>query len=431
MDARAEPTPFDQRLFLIFIVTFATMTAFEFASEFLYPYPPDWRSNIITSLFTSGLSVIIAYFPLKAYYDRNTRLHTEVEQRHHVEMELREREKRLVRTFDQSPVGAAIISPDLRFIQVNPALCAITGYTPDEFQALPFSSIVAPAEKTGIMSCAEDLKRGAIDLDERDMQLVRKDGTKVWVRQSVSLIRDEEGVPLYFLPIFTDINDLKMAEDALQKTNKKLSMLSTITRHDIKNKLTGLVGYLQLVSNEVPDDPPLREHITKLGECCDAIERQIVFTRYYEELGTVNAGWYEVQKGVLDMASQLSLQGITLDPGLAGVSIYADPLINKVYYNLMENSIRHGGHVTKITFAADESEKGLVISCSDDGIGIPQGEKENIFLRGHGSNSGLGLFLIREILATTGITIKATGTPGTGARFEILVPKGAYRLSAA
>ncbi len=430
MDERAEPTPFDQRLFLIFIVTFATMTVFEFAGEFLYPYPPDWRSNIITSLFTSGLSVIIAYFPLKAYYDRNTRLFAEVERRHGVEMELREREKRLVRTFDQSPVGSAIISPDLRFIQVNPALCAITGYTPDEFQALPFSSLVAPDENTEIITCVKDLKSGAIDLDERDMQLVRKDGTRTWVRQSVSLLRNDDGAPLYFLPMFVDINDLKMAKEALQSTNKKLSMLSTITRHDIKNKLTGLVGYLQLVSNEAPDDPLLHEHINKLAECSAAIERQIEFTGYYDELGTVNAGWYDVQKGILDMAGQLSLQGITLDPGRAGVLIYADPLINKVYYNLMENSVRHGGHVTKITFAADESEKGLVISCSDDGIGIQPPEKESIFLRGHGCNSGLGLFLIREILAITGITITETGTPGTGARFEILVPKGAYRLSA-
>jgi PAS domain S-box-containing protein len=429
MDKRAEPTPFDQRLFLIFIVTFAAMMVFEFASAFLYPYPPDWRSNLITSFYTSGLSVIIAYFPLKAYYDRNTRLRAEVKRRHDVEMELREREKRLVRTFDQSPVGSAIVSPNLRFIQVNSALCAITGYTPDEFLDLPFSSIIAPDEHTEIITCVEGLKSGAIDLDERDMQLVRKDGTRTWVRESVRLLRDDDGVPLYFLPIFVDINDLKMAKDALQRTNKKLSMLSMVTRHDIRNKLTGLVGYLQLVSNEAPDDPLLHEHIHKLAECSAAIERQIEFTGYYDELGTVDAGWYDVQTGVLEMASQLSLQGITLDPGRAGVSIFADPLINKVYYNLMENSIRHGGHVTKITFAATESENGLVISCSDDGIGIPPSEKESIFLRGYGGNTGLGLFLIREILAITGITITETGTPGTGVRFEILVPTGAYRLS--
>ncbi len=429
MDTRAEPTPFDQRLFVIFIATFATMTAFEFAGQFLYPYPPDWRSNLVTSFFTSGIAVIIAYFTLSPYYEKNVQLLSEMERRHSVEMELREREERLRRTFDQSPVGAAIISPDLRFIQVNTALCTITGYAPDEILSLPLSSIVAPDENAGIITGMEDLKSGAIELDQHDMQLVRKDGARIWVRRSVTLLRDAEAVPLYFLPMFVDINDRKMAEDALQRINKKLTMLSTITRHDIKNKLTGLVLFLQLVKNEVPDDPTLHEHINKLMECSEAIERQIEFTRYYEALGATKADWYDVQKGVLDEAGQLPLEGITLDPGRAGISIYADPLINKVYYNLMENTIRHGGHVTAISFAAVESDKGLVISCSDDGVGILPSEKEKIFLRGHGRNTGLGLFLIREILAITGISITETGTYGTGARFEILVPKGAYRLA--
>jgi len=65
MDAEAGQTPFDQRLFLIFMVTFAAMLLFEFSAQFLYPYPPDWRSNIITSLFTSGLAVCYRLLPLK------------------------------------------------------------------------------------------------------------------------------------------------------------------------------------------------------------------------------------------------------------------------------------------------------------------------------------------------------------------------------
>ena len=127
-------------------------------------YPPEWRSNLITSLFTSGLAVIIAYFPLKAYYDMNTQLLSEVMRRHGVEMELREQ------------------------------------------------------------------------------------------------------------------------KEHLKKTNKKLTMLSTITRHDIKNTLTGLVGFLQLVKNEAPDNPSLNEHLNKVMECSETIEQQIAFTRDYEEL---------------------------------------------------------------------------------------------------------------------------------------------------
>lgn len=68
-----------------------------------------------------------------------------------------------------------------------------------------------------------------------------------------------------------------------------------------------------------------------------------------------------------------------------------------------------------------------VITCEDNGIGISSGEKEQIFTYAYGSNTGMGLFLVREILAITGITIRETGTPGQGARFEILVPAGGFR----
>jgi len=89
---RKEPTPFDQKLFLVFIVTFASMTVYEFGSQFLYPYLPDWRSKLITIFFVSGLAVIISYFPLNSYYAKNVQLQTEIERRELAEKELRENE---------------------------------------------------------------------------------------------------------------------------------------------------------------------------------------------------------------------------------------------------------------------------------------------------------------------------------------------------
>jgi signal transduction histidine kinase len=62
-------------------------------------------------------------------------------------------------------------------------------------------------------------------------------------------------------------------------------------------------------------------------------------------------------------------------------------------------------------------------------MGIPVDEKEQIFERGSGKNTGMGLFLAREILTITGITIQETGEPGKGARFEMTVPKDAYRIA--
>jgi signal transduction histidine kinase len=96
----------------------------------------------------------------------------------------------------------------------------------------------------------------------------------------------------------------------------------------------------------------------------------------------------------------------------------ADPLLLKVIYNLMENAIRHGQTVTRISSYWEKKSDGCVDwIIEDDGIGIPLSLKKSIFSREVGKNTGLGLFLAREILAITGITIQEVGGEGEGARF--------------
>ena len=94
----------------------------------------------------------------------------------------------------------------------------------------------------------------------------------------------------------------------------------------------------------------------------------------------------------------------------------------------MDNAVRYGGKITTIRFSGEERNGVHVVVCEDDGEGVPADEKERIFERGFGRNTGLGLFLVHEILDITGITIRETGEPGKGARFEMTVPKDAYRL---
>jgi signal transduction histidine kinase len=94
----------------------------------------------------------------------------------------------------------------------------------------------------------------------------------------------------------------------------------------------------------------------------------------------------------------------------------------------MENVLRHGKGATEVRLRYLEKPDGLVLVVEDNGPGIPTEEKHMIFDRGHGKDTGLGLFLVREILSITGMTIRETGLPGQGARFEILIPPGAYRF---
>jgi signal transduction histidine kinase len=131
---------------------------------------------------------------------------------------------------------------------------------------------------------------------------------------------------------------------------------------------------------------------------------------------------------VKNAADQLDLQGVQIDVHLGNTEIFADSMIKKVFYNLIDNALRHGDHVTRIVFSSRETAEGLLIVCEDTGIGIPPQDKTQIFNKGFGRDSGLGLFLIREILSITGISIRETGDYGTGARFEMLIPKGDYRL---
>ena len=119
---------------------------------------------------------------------------------------------------------------------------------------------------------------------------------------------------------------------------------------------------------------------------------------------------------------------ITLTTG--GLEIYADPLFDKVFYNLIDNALRYGGEkMTEIRIFCQEVPEGLVIVVEDNGTGIAGEDKIRLFTKGFGKNTGLGLFLSREILAITGITITENGEPGKGARFEILVPPDAYRFT--
>jgi signal transduction histidine kinase len=105
-------------------------------------------------------------------------------------------------------------------------------------------------------------------------------------------------------------------------------------------------------------------------------------------------------------------------------------MIERVFFNLVDNARQHGGHVTEIAVGCEHASDRLVIIVEDNGVGILPEDKERIFEKGYGKNTGFGLFLAREILSITNITIRETGLCGAGARFEITVPREMWRIAA-
>jgi PAS domain S-box-containing protein len=230
------------------------------------------------------------------------------------------------------------------------------------------------------------------------------------------------------LMIFRDTTEKHRSRTAIEMANKKLNLLSSITRHDLANRLTALLGYVELASHE-NDKDTLKNYFTKIEELGQAIREEIDFSRDYQDMGVKEPVWQNVSYLIDIVRGQLDLKGATVTVDFSGLEIYADPLLLKVVYNLVENAVRHGGHERNIRFSFRKHGDDIDIICEDDGDGVPETHKERVFQRGFGTNTGFGLFLSREILSITGISITENGTPGKGARFEIVIPKGSWRFT--
>jgi PAS domain S-box-containing protein len=266
----------------------------------------------------------------------------------------------------------------------------------------------------------------AIDITERKLaelviQKAREDLERKVKERSEELIRANEGLK-------AEILERKRFEATLQLANRKLNTLSSVTRHDILNQITAIVMYVSL-AEELVQDPTLLSYLKKIEQTTDMIQKQIRFARDYEELGISSPRWHMIDATISKGTGGLELGNVRVEKDVEGLEVYADMLLEKVFHNIIDNALRHGQKVTKIRFSSQETADGITIFCEDDGIGVPHTMKEGIFKREYYRHTGYGLFLASEILGITGLTICETGEPGSGARFEIRVPKGTYRLN--
>jgi PAS domain S-box-containing protein len=259
---------------------------------------------------------------------------------------------------------------------------------------------------------------------QREHRIIRRDGEIRHIVVRIRITKDAEGRTIKTHGANQDITERRRSEEVIRKANRQINLLSGITRHDILNKVSILYTYLESARFSFKD-PGIKDFLDKMEYVVKDIQSQIEFTRIYEKLGSHEPQWLPLET-LIPYSSVPA--GITLSAtDLRNISIHGDPMVKKVFLNLLDNSIRHGQRVTDIRVNACQSEKNLMVRWEDNGIGIANEEKELIFERGFGKNTGYGMFLAREILSLTGITIRETGIPGEGARIEILVPEGTFR----
>ena len=226
---------------------------------------------------------------------------------------------------------------------------------------------------------------------------------------------------------FVDITSRVHAEHALKRANDKLNVLSRISADHLHRSVDQIIETVDEADAHYKD-AGIRGYIERIRVLAWTVARELFLTESYKDLGASPPVWLGVQR-TLDSARLPSDTGtVSIRIWTERLEIYADMLFTDVLTHLVENSLRHGGTVKNILITHHETPEGLDLTIEDDGSGIPAEKKQQIFEYDAGGHAGIGLFICRQIVEVTGMTIRETGTEGKGARFVIHVPLGGYRI---
>jgi PAS domain S-box-containing protein len=127
--------------------------------------------------------------------------------------------------FEFAAIGMALVSPNGRFLRVNRSLCEITGYREAELLRLTFQDITHPEDLNLDLDYCGKLLGGEIETYQMEKRYFHKSGSIVWVLLSVSLVRNEEGKPLFFISQIKNITDRKRTEEQLRKAVAEIEKL--------------------------------------------------------------------------------------------------------------------------------------------------------------------------------------------------------------
>ncbi len=349
------------------------------------------------------------------------------EQRKAAEREFIKSELQYRRIFEMADDAILILDGETgKIINVNPFIRHLLGYSSEHCIGKHLWELGFFGDKSFAEHAFAELKTNGY-IRYENLPLEAKDGRTIQAEYTCNAF-DISGKKMFQCNI-RDITERKRIEDALALANRKLNLLSSITRHDIRNQLLALEGYLDISKDFLDDPAHMSEFIAREEKIADTLARQISFTRDYEDMGMKAPVWQQVNNVIRNVIASLPMRNIRVDAGDPDLEIFADPLLEKVFYNLIDNALRYGGEqMTAIRVTNREDNGKRVIAVEDNGNGISAEDKKKLFTKGFGKHTGFGLYLSREILSITGITITENGEPGKGARFEITVPEGACRL---
>lgn len=220
----------------------------------------------------------------------------------------------------------------------------------------------------------------------------------------------------------------KRLKEEIEFLNKKLQLVGSVTRHDVLNQLTAIVGYNELLSMTLEDEKT-KSFLEREKQAADKIRRLFQFAKDYQNLATEPPRWQNLGNAVNRARESIDGLKVEIAEPAAKITLLADSHFDKALQYILENTVRYAGKPPVMRISLKDAGTHAELVFEDDGAGIPVKEKMRIFERGFGKGVGWGLFLAKEILGVTGITIVENGEPEKGVRFVLTLPADTYRES--
>ena len=377
---------------------------------------------------------------------------TDITERKNYEEALRKSEEKFRKIFESSGIGIATLAPDGHFSKVNSSFCEILGYTEADLIGMNFRNITHPGDiEKSLEITKELLKNELIEGKSIEKRYLHKSGDIVWALTTISLIRDIDNKPQFFIAQVQNITKRKKSEEQLIKYTEELKLLNaskdkffSIISHDLRSPFNSLLGLTEYISHSYDEMTPqdIRSSITSIYSSSKQVYGLILNLL---EWSMIQSGRITIDRSLINLkelgneiknlyeeaASQKQLE-LTININ-EEIFVYADKyMIDTIIRNFVSNSIKFTNSGGKIIVKGIINGDNAEVSVTDTGIGISLEDQKNLFrideqLRRDGTanekGTGLGLILCKEFAEKNSGVVWVESEVGKGSRFSVTLPR--------
>lgn len=451
----------DKRL-LTFYFFYYAIGAITFLFFLFELNPHNINENVWINIYSSTIGLVITYASLQFF----------IVQKQRTENEFRIQEEKYRALFEKSPFGIMVSTVSNNNKTVNQALANILGYTIEELEKNGVAPFSHPDDVHLHLAGFEQLLNSEIDFFELEKRYLHKNGTPVWNRIVVTNVKDSSEKLMHTVATFLNITEQKeqqqkisdlieklqkanlelelkieertaaltIANEELQRSNQDLEQFAYVASHDLKEPLRMIGSFIQIINRKYSDklDDKGKEYISFTVEgvqrMSDLISSLLQYSRVGRKESTIRVTNIRnvIEGKLFDLKQLIDDKNATIHIQNLPLSLNCEPVqIGLVFYNLIMNGLKFNENTEpSITIDAKETDRHVIFSISDNGIGIEDKFKEKVFeifkrlhTRDKYDGTGIGLALCRKIVYRHDGDIWLESEKGNGTTFYFSISK--------